>query len=52
MAALGWLKKVAERGPLTGVLQDALEWVRCLLSVSQCMTLGFCGQKLCMLDSM
>ena len=27
MAALGWLKKVAERGPLAGVLQDALEWV-------------------------
>ena len=27
MAALGLLKKVAERGPLGGVLQDALEWV-------------------------
>ncbi len=34
MAALGWLKKVAERGPLAGVLQDALEWVCYLLCKS------------------
>ena len=27
MVALGLLKKVAERGPMAGVLQDALEWV-------------------------
>ena len=39
MAALGWLKKVAERGPLAGVLQDALEWVHHLLSANQCMAL-------------
>lgn len=31
MVTLGWLKKVAERGPLAGVLQDALEWVCYLL---------------------
>lgn len=27
MAALGWLKNIAEKGPWAGVLQDALEWV-------------------------
>lgn len=48
LAALGWLKKVAERGPWAGELQDALEWVCAILTSGSNLVSNVCMRLPCM----